>query len=473
MKRRTIVILAVVLGVAALLAVLYFRNASRRTASADFRTQPAAYGDLTAIVGATGTVRANQSAVLAFETSGTVESVAVQVGDRVNAGKPLALLQQTSLPASVILAEADLVSARKALEDLQVSGVAQAKAQQTLANAQDALNKAQYTWRVRQEGYRASTATMETAIARMTLAEDRLDEAKSRYSAVGGSPKEDPEKASALTAVAEARAAWDSAQRALNWYRGKPSAIEQAQLDADLAAAEAAVADAQREWDRVKDGPSPDDVAASQARVAAAQATVDMARIVAPFAGTITSVGVKPGDLVSPGTVAFGLADLSSQLVDVDVSEVDINKIQIGQPVTFALDAVLDKTYAGEVTEIGLSGIASTGGVNFRVTARMQDADQSVRPGMTAAVNVVVNRITNVLVVPNRAVRVQDGNRVVYVLRGGQPVPVKVVLGASSDTDSQILEGDLKVGDLVVLNPPTTLFTGGPPGGGAFGGGGQ
>jgi HlyD family secretion protein len=396
-----------------------------------------------------------------------------KVGDRVEIGGPLALLQQTSLPASVILAEADLVAAKTALDDLQTSGVAQAKAQQALANAQDALDKAQYTWRVRQEGYRASTSTMETAIARLTLAEDQLDEAEHLYRSVGGSPKEDPSKAAALTKLAEARAGRDNAQRALNWYKGKPSTIEQAQLDADLAAAEAALADAQRAWDRVKDGPNADDLAAAQARVAAAQATVDTGWVVAPFAGTITSVGVKPGDQVSPGTVAFGLADLSVQLVDVDVSEVDINKIQIGQPVTFALDAVLDKTYTGEVTEIGLSGIASTGGVNFRVTARMLDSDQSVRPGMTAAVNVVVSRITNVLVVPNRAVRVQDGNRVVYVLRDGASVPVEVTLGASSDTDSQILGGELQVGDLVILNPPTTFFTGGPPGGGPFGGGGR
>jgi HlyD family secretion protein len=470
MKRKRLVILGVAIGVAALLGVLYFRNAASRNESNEYRTQPAAYGDLTAIVGATGTVRANQSAILAFETSGTVESVAVKVGDRVSSGEVLAVVEQTSLPASVILAEADLVSAKKALEDLQTSGVAQAAAQQALANAQDALADAQYTWRVRQEGYRASSATMETAIARVTIAEDMLEIAKSQYSSVGGTPLEDVKKASALTELAEARAARDSAQRALNWYRGKPSAIEQAQLDADLAAAEAALADAQREWDRVKDGPNPDDVAAAEARVAAAQATVDMGRVVAPFAGTITSVEVKPGDQVSAGTVAFGLADLSTQFVDVDVSEVDINKIQIGQPVTFSLDAVQDKTYNGEVTEVGLSGSDSGGAVNFKVTVRMDGADESVRPGMTAAVNVVVSKITNVLMVPNRAIRAQNGDRIVYVLQNGQPVPVEVVLGASSDTDSEIVEGDIKEGDPVILNPPSTMFGGGM--GGGFGGGG-
>jgi len=85
-----------------------------------------------------------------------------------------------------------------------------------------------------------------------------------------------------------------------------------------------------------------------------------------------------------------------------------------------------------------------------------------VRPGMTAAVNIVVEQIEDVLLVPNRAVRVRDGERIVYVLRGGQLEVVPVVLGASSDTDSQVLESDLRVGDLIVLNPPLELEQPGP-----------
>ena len=78
-----------------------------------------------------------------------------------------------------------------------------------------------------------------------------------------------------------------------------------------------------------------------------------------------------------------------------------------------------------------------------------------VKPGMTAAVNIVVDQITDALLVPNRAVRVVDGQRVVYILSNNQLKAVNVTLGASSDTESQVTEGDLQVGDQVVLNPPT------------------
>jgi HlyD family secretion protein len=87
---------------------------------------------------------------------------------------------------------------------------------------------------------------------------------------------------------------------------------------------------------------------------------------------------------------------------------------------------------------------------------------------MTAAVNILVKEVKNVLVVPNRAVRVIDGQRVVYVLKNGIPEMVKIRLGATSDTVSEVINGDLKEGDLIVLNPPAMF--GGPMGGGRPGG---
>jgi HlyD family secretion protein len=69
------------------------------------------------------------------------------------------------------------------------------------------------------------------------------------------------------------------------------------------------------------------------------------------------------------------------------------------------------------------------------------------------------------LLVPNRAVRVRDGDRVVYVMRNGLPTAVPIQLGVSSDVDSQVLGGDVAAGDLVLLNPPAVFE---PPGPGAF-----
>jgi len=120
-------------------------------------------------------------------------------------------------------------------------------------------------------------------------------------------------------------------------------------------------------------------------------------------------------------------------------------------------------------------GTEVAGVVNFKVTVELTDADQDVRPGMTSAVEIVVSQVDGVLLVPNQAVRVEEGMRIVYVMdENGQLEPVEITLGASSDRYSQLLEGDLQSGALIVLNPPIDFFSGGPPGGngGGFGGGG-
>jgi len=231
-----------------------------------------------------------------------------------------------------------------------------------------------------------------------------------------------------------------------SWQR-----IQDGTSPADLALLEARLADAQREWQRVKDGPTAEDITAAQARVTAAQATLDKASLVAPFDGTITEVISKANDQVSPGTPAFRLDNLSALSVDVGVSEIDINLVEAGQPVILTFDAILDKQYNGRVVEVSPVGIASQGIVDFMVRVELLDADADVRPGMTAAVEIIIKKSGEALRVPNRAV---EGSRFVYrVDRDGNLELIEVTIGASSDQYSQLLEGDLSPGDVIVLNP--------------------
>jgi HlyD family secretion protein len=459
MKKRWIWIVA---GVAAVvvIVVLVMSARARSSAVSAFQTEEIATGPLTAEVGATGIVHANQSATLTFQTAGTIDTVDAKPGDQVKKSDVLAILERTSLSANVILAQADLVAAQRALDDLLESATSKAQAELALANAEKALKDEEYRWRVQQAGNRASPETIRDAEAKLLLAEDEVARCKDLYDMASG----DSGKALALVKLTEARRNRDAALRSLNWYKGTPTDSDQAILDAKLAVAQAQLDDARRAWERVKDGPSEGDVAAAQARVDAARASLELAQISAPFAGTITFVEVKPGDQVAPGTVGFGLADLSRLLVDVEASEVDIDRVEVGQDATLTFDAIQDKTYQGKVTEVGQVGVAVQGVVNFEVEVEVMDPDASIKPGMTAAVDIIVTELQDVLLVPNRSVRVQDGQRVVYVMRGGELAQVEITLGASSDAYSQILEGDLQPGDLIVLNPPLTFSENGPPG---------
>ncbi|MGE5072054.1 MAG: biotin/lipoyl-binding protein, partial [Anaerolineae bacterium] len=129
-----VVVIAVVIGV---------MNARARAGStSQYQTEPAHRGDLAAAVGATGSVRANQSAILNWQTTGTVDQVNVKAGDQVSKGDVLATLSNTSVPATVIKAEADLIAAKQSMDTLLHSDTDRANAWIALRAAQDAYDKA-------------------------------------------------------------------------------------------------------------------------------------------------------------------------------------------------------------------------------------------------------------------------------------------------------------------------------------------
>ena len=421
-SKKVWIIITVAILIAAIVGFVLNARA-KNTADSEYQTVKVERGNLTAMVGATGTVRSNQGALLSWQTSGTIESINVDVGDRVSEGVVLASLESTSLSQSIILAQADLVSAEKALDDLLQSGTAAAKARVDLREAEDDLETAQ--------NYR-----------------DSLDEPykyeKIVYKTINGA------RVPTLKTVSV-----DEADDETKDIANQDLALSQAKYD-----------DAQRAWERVAEGVNKADVAAAQARVDAAQATLNMAQITAPFEGTITQADIMPGDQVSAGLLGFRIDDLSSLLVDVELSEVDINSVSLGQAVVLSFDAILEKEYHGKVIKVGQIGKDVQGVVNFIVTVELTDADEFVRPGMTAAVNIVVREIENTILIPNRAVRLVDGERVVYVLRDGLPEMIEIRLGASAGAMSVLVSNTIEEGDLIIINPPSTFsMAGGPPSG--------
>ena len=380
----------------------------------------------------------------------------LKVGDTVAKDDPLASLLKSSLSPNIILAEADLVTAQQNLKTLKESDVARAQAELALANAQEALKKAN-DQRSSKDYQRASDLTIDEARTNLELAKLKEKDTRETYDIFDDRPVNDPARLNSYSAWINAQRDLQKAQANLNYLLGGPDTLEVELADANVAVAEANLKDAQQAWERIKDGPAPEDIRAAEARIAAIEATLRTTTLHAPFAGTVTAVNIKVGDQITAGTQSFRVDDLSAQLVDVQISEVDINQVLVEQPVHLSFDAIQDKTYTGTVVEVGRVGNTAGGVVNFNVVIRLNDADEQVLNGMTAAVNIVVNQLENVLLVPNRAVRLVDGNRVVYVLRGAVPTPVQIEIGAISDTTIEVTGGDLSEGDVLVLNPPAVL----------------
>ena len=459
MKKRTIII--IVVSALALAGLAYGIVSAQQRAQAnteDLQTYEVSIGPLSAVVDETGEVYANQTAMMVWETTGIVGDVKVELGDEVVTDQTLATLKETSLPQAIYLAQQELINAERALENLY-EGAAEAAAvsQLAVANARDALDSAEYRWTLNQPGNRASEEELKSAKAKKTIAEKRLIQKQKEYDNASGSIAKAQAQINLTNAINQRQyAVWY-----LNWLQEGGDEIEMAIFDANVAVGLSNLEAAEREYNRVKDGPDPDDITMAEARISAAQATLDKASITAPFGGVITSVDVLPGDLVAPNTLAFRIDNLKNLLVDVGLSEIDINQIRVGQPVTLSFDAVLGKEYKGEVVEVSPVGILQQGLVSFEVTIELLDADEDVRPGLTAAVAIVVRQVEDALLIPNRAVRWVRGEQVVYLATDPDNVNaenllmVPVTLGASSDEFSEVLDGDISAGDLVVLNPPS------------------
>ncbi len=469
----------VVLAIVAIAIIGFFviRNRNASAATTQYQTTQAEKGTLTATIGATGTVRSNQTAVLIWQNTGTIGVLKVKPGDLIKSGDVLASLTFSPLTQSTL--ESNLVTAQENLAELTSpeamanAKLAITKAESDVINTQTVLNNQQY-WK--------NDALIQNYYANYVIAKASLDKAQTAYdNAHVGDYINNANEANAYQALYTAKQNYDNAQYYYSLYSQAPTKRQVDEAQANLDLAKATLKDAQDYMTTLTTGVVPEGASGTallkykqaQLAIQTAQENLDAANLTAPFGGTVTEVSGMVGDQVSPGTAAFRIDDLSLMKVDVQVSEVDINSVQVGQPVTMTFDAVSGKTYNGKVIGVAQAGDTVQGAVNFTVTVVLNDPDSSVKPGMTAAVTITVRQVNNVLLVPNRAVRLVNNQRVVYVLRNALPVEVNVTLGASSDTMSEVVSGDLKVGDEIILNPPSNLFNGPPNGGGGgpFGGG--
>lgn len=454
MKRAVIIILlVVVLAAGAVFGYTRLRRAKAATSNS-YQTEAVQRGPLVRTIGATGTVRTNQTISLSWLLTGRIGQIFVKEGDLVSPNQLLASLAPSTYPQNIISAQADLVNAQQSLDKLKNSNLGAAQALQTLSDAQKTLSDAQDK-RSRLNLGRTSQADLDSAQAQLVIDQGSLRSALETYNKVSWLPEDNARRAQAYRQVTQAQQAIENDQQKLGWLNSTASALEVSQADAGVALAQARVKDAQREWDRLKNGPDAQDLLAAQARVDAAQALLAQTSLKSPIRGVVSQINTLPGDLVNAGSVSFRIDDLSRLLIDVPVAEIDINRVQVGQPVQLSFDSIQGKTYTGQVAEVSPFGVTQNGVVTFKVVIQLVDADAQVKAGMTAAVNITIEQLDHVLLVSNRAIRLQNGKRILYLLSGSQLRTVEIQAGSSSDTQTQIKSGDVNEGDLVVLNPPT------------------
>ncbi|ARU32640.1 efflux transporter periplasmic adaptor subunit [Sulfuriferula sp. AH1] len=227
------------------------------------------------------------------------------------------------------------------------------------------------------------------------------------------------------------------------------------------------------------------DVDQAEDAVAGARAQLEVARaqlqrdktnlaysvIRSPVSGTVIDRSVDVGQTVAasfqtPTLFKIG-QDLSKMQIDTTVAEADVGGIKVGQPAHFTVDAYPDRNFVGSVRQIRLNPTNQQNVVTYDVVVSVANPDFVLLPGMTAYVNIEIDRRNDALLVPNAALRFKpaaDGDgktadksarrlrgSVVYLLRADQPVLVRIKAGLTDTKQTEVLGDELMAGDKVIV----------------------
>jgi HlyD family secretion protein len=444
-------------------------------------------------VNAAGNIALAEEEAATFQVEGVIAEIEVEVGDAVEAGELLATLetidleraidraelalklQQNALdqllepvtPAEIKAAKVNLTAAKESLTELQV-GPSTAE----LDAAQTALVAAQVAYQELLDG--ASEAELTQLSAELHKASITLQQAQGAYNEIAysdsiGSSQQamdlqaatiDYDVAKASYDIATASASGSEIQNALEAIKDAQVQLELLEVTtADLTAAEAQVADAEANLAALLTGPTQTEIRAAELAIAQAQidlqeaeADLSYTRLLAPINGTITAIEAGVGEKVTTDISAgIYIADLTALELTVNVSEVDIGKVYVGQQAQISLDAYPDTAFSGEVSRIAPTSVADSGVVNYEVAIRLDNLNlDGVKSGMTAVASLLGDGSENNWLVPTTSVREYEGENYVRVVTDAGETRVSVTPGTVQGDWTVVQSAELQTGDRVV-----------------------
>ncbi|MGE5602908.1 MAG: efflux RND transporter periplasmic adaptor subunit [Nitrososphaerales archaeon] len=445
-------------------------------------------GDLVISASGSGTLVPAQQMEAGFQNGGTLKEVLVKLGDVVEAGQPLAKLDDTDLSNSVTeagislklaqlnvdsltksasasevaAAEASVASAKASLAKLTEAPDNQSvlAARETLKSAQKKLNdllagpdptevkNAEYALENAKNSLWSVQIGRDAACGRNDHA--ACDQAKAQVGNADAAVRKAQEELDAAKAgptadeIADARAKVASAQSALNTLLKKASADE-------VAAANAQVKKAQDDLDTLLAGADATELEKARLNVQQAQMTLDSAQrkleaatLTAPISGTVTALTAQPGDTVSSAAI-ITLADLAHPQLQFFVEETDMASAVPGNAVNIVFEALPDYTFPGKVLSVepALVSESNTTAVKALASIDLSAPPFKVLSGMHAEVEVVAGEARNALLVPVDALRelATDQYAVFVIQPDGQQVLRPVQVGLKDLVNAEIKSG--------------------------------
>ena len=203
--------------------------------------------------------------------------------------------------------------------------------------------------------------------------------------------------------------------------------------------------------------------------------------IYAPISGTVTGLSLQPGTVLTAQSNSSGNAtsqkiasiktNAAAQL-SVNLSEVNVTKIKIGNKATITLDALPDKTYTGKVISIDTIGAISSGVTNYPAIIGLDSEVPEILPNMSVTATIITNVLNDVIMVPTSSIQTINGQSIIKIMKNGKVSETPVETGESNSTQTVIISGINATDEVITnaVNSSTAKTTQGTSVFGSFGG---
>jgi HlyD family secretion protein len=348
-----------------------------------------------------GQVAPLEQSTLAFQQSGTITTIGVNVGDRVRAGQVLARIDDSLLSAQLAQAKAQYVQQNATAKGSQVGLPVQIETNQaTLETARAALRNAKLVF------------DQDTALfAQGYVSQAQLEAARAAY--------------------VQAVSTYNTAHVGL-----ANNVVSEQNTKAAIAAAQAAQANAHTLGTQV------------------AQTT-----LYAPYDGIITQRLLDPGAYAGPQAPVLAISRVDRLWINFNVPDGDLAYAQPGTIVTFTSSSLPGRTFTGRINS--LNAVPTAGTLSYLARIEFQNPGEVLRGGMLVNTNLPQASSKNAIVIPRSAVAQTDKGNVVYIVgpdNKAQEVPVR--LGVQTDTSSEVISPKVQAGTKVITTRPDTLKDG-------------
>ena len=401
----------------------------------DYQVYTVTRGDIYATVSSTGVIEPSEEVKLSFRGSGKVKEILVEVGDPVVKDQLLAHLEDDELQLQLKqaetnrkLAEANLAKVKTPADETEIAA---ARAQLESARAQAEAARAAYQDLLRGP----SAAQRKVAQAQLERAKAALQHAQEAYDQIAHLPNASMTPQSIQ--LQQATIDYETAKANLAVTLAPPTESQKAQALAQIAAADAAVAQAEASLKRLTEGAKPTDLAVLETQVEQADIGVESAelalrntQLTSPIDGVVGIINIRTNEFPNPSLPAMVIADPEGFHIKLNVDELDIGQIEVGQTAMITVDALDDAQLTGVVARIAPVANSSAVGGSAIVTDKAED----------------------VIVIPNRVMHLDETTRTPYVEKiiDGVPTRVDVTLGLRNEQYSEVTSG-LEEGDELAI----------------------